>query len=204
MNTMKRAAQLLSAIIFLVGSTVPAGASWPEERPAEYGYSCQEIKVPMRDGAELAADLYMPEAEGPFPVVIERTPYNKNNCDWRGGHAAYLAERGYTVLIQDVRGRFRSPGILRHYVDEGWYALQDGYDTIEWAALQPWATGKVGTMGGSYSCFNQNMTAPSQPPHLTAMFCANAVVGIDLDYEVVGQSGSMLMVSISGTAVVVT
>ncbi|MCZ6752258.1 MAG: CocE/NonD family hydrolase [Acidobacteria bacterium] len=148
--------------------------AWPEERAAEHTFTCKEVHAPMRDGIELAADLYLPDAPGPFPVIIERTPYNKNDCNWRRGHAAYFAERGYAVLIQDVRGRFHSPGVFRHFLDEGWGKLQDGYDTIEWAGTQPWSTGKVGTIGGSYSCFNQNMTAVTQPPHLKAMFCANS------------------------------
>lgn len=145
------------------------GWGWPEERPAQFEYTCTEVQVPMRDGLELATDLYLPMGTGPFPVVIERTPYDKNDCNWR--RAPYFAERGYAVLIQDVRGRFASPGTFYQYRDEGWGRLQDGYDTIEWAGTQPWSTGKVGTFGTSYSCFNQNMTAPTQPPHLTAMFC---------------------------------
>jgi putative CocE/NonD family hydrolase len=143
--------------------------AWPDERPAQFQVTCKEVKVPMRDGTQLAADLYLPETSGPFPVIIERTPYDKNNCDFR--NAKYFAERGFAVLIQDVRGRFASPGDFYQFRDEGWGRRQDGYDTIEWAGTQPWSTGKVGTMGTSYSCFNQNMTAPTQPPHLTAMFC---------------------------------
>jgi putative CocE/NonD family hydrolase len=70
-----------------------------------------------------------------------------------------------------VRGRFASPGDFYQFRDEGWGRRQDGYDTIEWAGTQAWSNGKVGTMGTSYSCFNQNMTAPTQPPHLKTMFC---------------------------------
>jgi putative CocE/NonD family hydrolase len=94
-------------------------------------YTCSEVQVPMRDGTKLATDLYMPNGPGPFPVIVERTPYNKQDCKNR--HAPYFAERGYAVLIQDVRGRFRSPGIFLQYQDEGWGKRQDGYDTIEWA-----------------------------------------------------------------------
>jgi len=146
--------------------------AWPDERPAENQYTCKEVKVPMRDGTELATDLYLPDTRGPFPVLIERTPYNKGAC--KNVQAQYFAERGYAVLVQDVRGRFHSPGEFYNFRDEGWGKNQDGYDTIEWAGQQPWSTGKVGTYGLSYSCFNQNMTAVTQPPHLKAMFCADS------------------------------
>ncbi|MBI4442794.1 MAG: CocE/NonD family hydrolase [Acidobacteria bacterium] len=149
--------------------------AWPEERPATHNFTCKELDVPMRDGLKLKADLYLPEGAGPFPVIVERTPYGKNDCKWaRNGKPAYLAERGYAVLIQDVRGRYRSPGEFTHFLDEGWGERQDGYDTIEWAGIQPWSNGKVGTKGGSYSCFNQNLLAVTQPPHLSAMFCSDS------------------------------
>jgi len=164
-------AGILAGIAMLLGFS-PLALAWPEERPADHTFTCKEVQVPMRDGVALAADLYLPDGPGPFPVIVERTPYNKNNCDWR--QASYFAERGYAVLIQDVRGRHRSPGDFYWFRDEGWGRRQDGYDTIEWAGTQPWSTGKVGTMGLSYSCFNQNLTAVTQPPHLTAMFCADS------------------------------
>ena len=164
---LKRMSILLAVILPCL---VPSPSwAWPEERPATFKFSCKEVQIPMRDGTKLATDLYLPEGPGPFPVVIERTPYDKNTCRW--DDAPYFAERGFAVLIQDVRGRFRSPGDFYQFRDEGWGRRQDGYDTIEWAGTQPWSTGKVGTYGTSYSCFNQNMTAPTQPPHLTAMFC---------------------------------
>ena len=165
-------------------SRAAAAQSWPEEYPVRNKFTCKEVQVPMRDGLKLAADLYLPEGAGPFPVIIERTPYNKNNCRFTQG--VYFAERGYAVLIQDVRGRFRSPGAFYQYRDEGWGRRQDGYDTIEWAGTQPWSTGKVGTMGLSYTCFNQNMTAVTQPPHLKAMFCADSASNWYVDHRYPG------------------
>ena len=159
----------LICIPLSVGTYVQA---WPQERPAEYKFSCQDVEVPVRDGVKLKADLYLPDGNGPVPVIVERTPYNKNDCNFR--QALYFAERGYAVLIQDVRGRYSSPGDFYMYRDEGWGRRRDGYDTIEWAGTQSWSNGCVGTMGLSYTCFNQNLTAVTQPPHLKAMFCADS------------------------------
>jgi len=162
-------------LLVLLGVLLSSGTSawaWPDERPATFKFTCKEVSVPMRDGTKLATDLYLPEGPGPWPVVVERTPYSKNNCKYN--QAPYFAERGYAVMIQDIRGRYRSPGDFVYYGDEGWGKRQDGYDTVEWAGTQPWSTGKVGTMGLSYSCFNQNLTAVAAPPHLKAVFCADS------------------------------
>ncbi|MBI4446569.1 MAG: CocE/NonD family hydrolase [Acidobacteria bacterium] len=189
MRRYQLACVLFILLLFLAS---PAWA-WPDERPAEFKYTCKEVEVTMRDGAKLAADLYLPEAPGPFPVIIERTPYNKNNCKWSS--APYFAERGYAVLIQDIRGRFRSPGEFYLYRDEGWGPLQDGYDTIEWAGTQSWSNGKVGTMGVSSSCFNQNLTAVTQPPHLKAMFCADSAANWYKDLAYPGGAYHTIMAS---------
>ncbi len=146
--------------------------AWPEERPAEYKFTCSEVEIPVRDGLKLKADLYLPQGSGPWPVIVERTPYNKRDCKYV--QAPYFAERGFAVLIEDVRGRNRSPGDFNHFFDEGWGERKDGYDTVEWAGTQPWSTGKVGTMGLSYTCFNQNLMVVTQPPHLKAIFCADS------------------------------
>src|SRR5262245_6775582 len=123
----------------------------------------KEVLVPMRDGVQLALDLYFPN--GPpngLPVVLERTPYNKANYE---SEARFWAVRGYVYAIQDVRGRFRSKGQFEPWVREG----PDGFDTIEWLARQPWCSGKIGTIGGSYSAIVQWQAAVERPPHLTAM-----------------------------------
>jgi putative CocE/NonD family hydrolase len=135
-------------------------------------WDCDQRMAPMRDGVRLATDVYLPRGQGagPFPVVLERTPYNKGRCD--NVHAEYFAARGYVAMVQDERGRYESEGEYYWLMDEGWGERQDGYDTIEWAASRPYSNGKVGTMGLSFTCANQFLTAPTRPPHLVAMFCA--------------------------------
>ncbi len=124
------------------------------------------VRVPMRDGVELSADIYRPQEEGQYPVILARTPYVKANeriVEMGQGWAG----RGYVFIAMDVRGRGDSDGEFVPYHND---AL-DGYDAIEWAAAQPWSNGNVGTIGGSYSGRIQWLTALTQPPHLKAM-CA--------------------------------
>ena len=131
----------------------------------------RNVMIPMRDGTKLAADIYRPEVRGQFPVLIERTPYNKeNSSEIQIESPQFFASHGYAVMIQDVRGRYASPGEFYPFRDDGWGANRDGYDTIEWAASQPWSDGNVGTIGGSYSGMTQYRLAPLRPPHLRAMF----------------------------------
>ena len=125
----------------------------------------------MRDGTILRANITRPNVEGNFPVLLERTPYNKEAGSENGvGSPQFFAQRGYAVIIQDVRGRFASDGDFYPFRDDGAGINRDGYDTIEWAALQPWSDGNVGTIGGSYSGATQYRNALSRPPHLRAMF----------------------------------
>jgi putative CocE/NonD family hydrolase len=126
-----------------------------------------DIKVPMRDGVLLSTDIYFPPGGpegGPYPVVLARTPYDNLNPVYVEG-AQYLAEHGYVAVLQDVRGRHDSDGDWVPFRNEG----PDGYDTVEWAAAQPWSTGRVGTMGGSYGGWYQWALAREKPPHLTTM-----------------------------------
>jgi predicted acyl esterase len=96
----------------------------------------------MRDGVTLRADIYRPKADGKFPVLLVRTPYDKTNEGYFGMKGA---ARGYVVVEQDVRGRFASDGEWYTFKNE----LNDGYDTVEWAAQLPYANGKVGMFGAS-------------------------------------------------------
>lgn len=126
-----------------------------------------DVKVPMRDGVLLSTDIYFPPGGpegGPYPVVLARTPYDNLNHVYVEG-AKYLAEHGYVAILQDVRGRHDSDGDWVPFRNEG----PDGYDTVEWAAAQPWSTGRVGTMGGSYGGWYQWALAREKPPHLTTM-----------------------------------
>lgn len=118
--------------------------------------------VQMRDGVKLRADIYRPTAEGKFPVLLQRTPYNKDNDV---GFGLKAAARGYVVIVQDVRGRYSSEG--------EWYTFKnepnDGFDTIEWAGQLPYSNGKVGMFGGSYVGATQMLAAITHPPHLAGI-----------------------------------
>jgi uncharacterized protein len=124
----------------------------------------RDVAVRMRDGATLRADLYRPEGPGPFPVLVYRTPYGKRQAR---GYTLFerAVERGWAVVVEDVRGRYASEGDFDPYRREG----RDGYDTIEWAARQPWSDGRVGTAGLSYPGAVQWLAAMESPPHLRAM-----------------------------------
>jgi putative CocE/NonD family hydrolase len=125
----------------------------------------------MRDGARLYADVYLPDGPGPFPALLERTPYSKDKSpEINAGTPGFFTAHGYAVVIQDVRGRFKSEGKFIPFEDDGWGANQDGYDTVEWVAAQPWCDGQVGAIGGSYSGATQYRLAPTRPPHLRAMY----------------------------------
>jgi putative CocE/NonD family hydrolase len=122
------------------------------------------VRVPMRDKVTLSADVYRPAKEGRFPVILTRTPYNKNGAGpLRAGR--YFASHDYVYVAMDDRGRGDSDGVFRPFRDEG----ADGYDAIEWCSRQPWSSGKVGTIGASYVGYNQWLAAVQQPPHLTTM-----------------------------------
>jgi uncharacterized protein len=123
------------------------------------------VPVAMRDGVVLRADVLRPEGPGPFPVLVYRTPYGKKAAEDEYTTFARAVDRGYAVVVQDVRGRFASAGEFDPYRNEG----RDGFDTIEWAASQPWSNGNVGTFGLSYPGAVQWLAAIESPPHLKAM-----------------------------------
>jgi putative CocE/NonD family hydrolase len=125
----------------------------------------RDVAVPMRDGVVLRADVYRPSGERKHPVLVFRTPYGKNLAASSDGVHRKAVERGYAVVLQDVRGRYASDGHFDPYRQEG----ADGYDTIEWAAAQAWSDGRVGTYGLSYPGAVQWLAAMEKPPHLLAM-----------------------------------
>lgn len=125
------------------------------------------VRVPMRDGVKLSADIYRPAETrdgARVPVILARTPYNKNQKSYIEP-ARYFAERGYAYVTMDVRGRGDSDGEFIPYRNEG----RDGYDAVEWCAAQAWSSGNVGTLGASYLGRIQWLTALWQPPHLKTM-----------------------------------
>ena len=130
----------------------------------------KDVMVPMRDGVQLAGDIYRPVIDGQLvseemPCLLERTPYGKQ--DLLGAtRASFFTRHGYVVIVQDCRGCFASEGEFYFLVNEP----HDGYDTIEWIACQPWSNGKVGTYGTSYMSWVQSAAATQNPEHLTCMF----------------------------------
>lgn len=145
----------------------------------------KNIMVPMRDGINLATDIYLPAIEavgtagtGSFPVILERTPYDKTSPSrsertvsealpmGREKVASFFIENRYAVVYQDCRGRFASEGSFTKYLSEG----EDGYDTIIWILNQSWCSGKIATMGLSYAAHAQAALACLDPPGLACMF----------------------------------
>jgi hypothetical protein len=120
------------------------------------------VVMKTRDGVALRADVYRPEGDGPFPVLLERTPYNKQN---ETESARQAAGHGFMVVLQDVRGRYESDGEWYPFKHE----IEDGYDTVEWSAALPHSNGKVGMFGGSYVGATQMLAAISHPPHLAGI-----------------------------------
>ena len=120
------------------------------------------VAAKMRDGVTLKADVYRPKADGKFPVLLERTPYNKEGDKEFGLRAA---ARGFVAIFQDTRGRYASEGDFYTFKNEP----NDGYDTVEWAAALPYANGKVGMFGGSYVGATQMLAAMTHPPHLVGI-----------------------------------
>ncbi|PVE12394.1 CocE/NonD family hydrolase [Streptomyces scopuliridis] len=137
------------------------------------------LRIPVRDGAVLVADLYSESPEpAARPVILERTPYGRRKIRGsdRSHHdepeptpeetSAFFVRAGYHVVRQDTRGRGDSEGTFVKYLNEG----PDGADTIDWIAAQPWCDGRVAMMGVSYSAHAQSAAAAESPRHLAAMF----------------------------------
>jgi hypothetical protein len=120
------------------------------------------VAMKTRDGVTLRADVYRPVGPGPFPVLLQRTPYNK---DGGFAFAQKAVARGFMVVVQDVRGRYESEGEWYTFKHEG----EDGYDAVEWAAALPKSNGKVGMWGGSYVGATQMLAAIAHPPHLAGI-----------------------------------
>lgn len=137
----------------------------------------QTQMVMMRDGVRLATDIHMPEGAGPWPVILERTPYDRQGISGsevaldrpepltRAALGRIMARRGYVVVMQDVRGRYGSEGVFEKYVNEA----DDGVDTHHWLLEQPWCDGRICTMGLSYGAHTQLASAVAGAPGIAAM-----------------------------------
>ena len=142
----------------------------------------RNVMIAMRDGVHLATDIYRPAKDGkpvetPLPVILERTPYDKAGTPRtelsvkkptpmsRQDLAIHMVRLGYIAVWQDCRGRYESEGHFTKYLSEG----EDGFDTMEWIAAQPWMNGRIGTQGLSYNAHTQMAMACLNPPGLAAM-----------------------------------
>ena len=126
-----------------------------------------EMTMSTRDGTKLAANVFLPAGQGPFPVVLSRTPYLKDALgDLAGYSAKKYTDAGYAFVMQDVRGKGHSEGFYEAFIPD----LEDGYDTVEWVAKQPWSNGRVGMVGASALGITTNLAAMAAPPHLVAAY----------------------------------
>lgn len=143
-------------------------ARWTDyDRPPEHEIVLErDVKITMRDGVVLSADVRRPAAPGRWPVILMQTPYNKGTGLF-ASNAEYFTRRGYATVIADVRGTGGSQGAWDSF---GEAEQRDGYELVEWAASQPWSDGNVGLAGASYLGLNQILTAAQHPPHLKAIF----------------------------------
>jgi uncharacterized protein len=156
--SMKSWLSIFAFVLVLFGTPVLAAESYPVKIE-------RNVKVEMRDGVVLRGDIFRPDADGKFPVLLQRTPYRRSVWGYNVNFAQYAAARGYVVFLQDVRGRYTSDGEWYPFIHEA----EDGYDTIEWVAAQPYSDGKVGMFGGSYVGATQMLAAAAHPPHLAGI-----------------------------------
>jgi putative CocE/NonD family hydrolase len=150
-------------LISIAALVLPAG--FAQTAPSYEITIEQGVETKMRDGVILKSDIYRPRADGQFPVLLERTPYDKNGDVGSDSFASKAAAKGYVVIVQDVRGRYSSEGEWYPFLHES----NDGYDTIEWAGTLPYSNGKVGMWGGSYVGATQMLAAITHPPHLAGI-----------------------------------
>jgi predicted acyl esterase len=127
--------------------------------------------VPMRDGVRLITQVFLPPGEGPWPVILTRA---NTKLDEYVASADMANPAGYVFVAQSTRGIAGSEGEDRLFLDDGWGEHQDGYDTIEWIAAQPWCNGKIGTAGHSSRAISQFMTSVTVPPHLVCQWTKQA------------------------------
>jgi uncharacterized protein len=159
-----------AAALAVVAAAVFAGGA-PEERggvsqATDVVVVARNTMIPMRDGVKLATDIYRPALDGvpvaeKLPILLQRTPYNKDAAG-AVAQARYFAAHGYVVVLQDERGAFHSEGVQSKYIGYG----QDGYDTIEWLAKLPYTDGQVAMWGTSYAAHAEAGAAILHPPHL--------------------------------------
>ena len=169
LKTMNTRTLLLAAALF-ESAVLAAQPHWEEEKlsPPDCEVRMEHnVRIPMRDGVTLSADIYFPDAPGRFPTLLWRTPYS-NNTETAVSQSRFFAECGYVVVQQDVRGKYDSDGHFYHFRSEA----DDGYDTDEWIGKQAWSNGKIGGMGGSYVGYTQLTQGIRGSSYLTALAAA--------------------------------
>jgi putative CocE/NonD family hydrolase len=165
------------------GARVAHGPFQPQPGPGGMTV-LSDVMIPMRDGVRLATDVYVPARDGealpgPFPVILERTPYGKtlpsrsersvaepDRAKGRAEVARMFVDRGFVVVYQDKRGRYDSEGEYVKYLSD----VDDGYDTCAWIVEQPWCDGQIGTKGLSYAAHTQGALASAGSPGVATMF----------------------------------
>lgn len=157
----------------LLAAALLAHSSAAAREPTSDVLVQNDVMVAMRDGIRLATDVYLPARGdealgGRRPVILSRTPYNKDGLK---SYGEYYARRGYAFVAQDTRGRWNSEGIWRMLVDDG----PDGQDCAEWIAAQDWSDGKIGMLGVSYYGGTQHALAMAGSPHLKTVIPADAM-----------------------------
>ena len=155
----------------LIGQQAGSGSTYREaDAGPEYGVAIvRDVMVPMRDGVKLATDLYLPAQDGvplpgPWPTVVERTPYSKHRFYANAPDGNDYARNGYVMVVQDVRGKYNSEGVFSSYPQEG----PDGLDTVTWIGKQPWYNGQLIATGSSYFASTAQAILVQDPPGLAA------------------------------------
>src|ERR1035441_9825600 len=161
---------LIVGLLVVVATGIPLRA----QTDVRYGVAVsKDVMFSIPDGVKLAADIYRPTqngqvVDGKFPVLLVRTPYNKDDS---AQSANSFVSHGYVVVLQDVRGRYKSEGHWRPHYDDP----NDGFDTAQWIGSQPWCDGGIGTMGSSYGGATQHALAIGNAPYVKAMVPRNAM-----------------------------
>ena len=159
----------LSCAALALGAAIlaaPVGPSWAQTTQASApAAASSELFIEMRDGTRLAANVYLPKGQGPWPVIISRTPYLKEGSFMSRGVERYT-DAGYAYVLQDVRGKGHSAGHYEAFAND----TEDGYDTVEGVARQKWSNGRVGMTGASAMGITTNLAATAAPPHLKAAY----------------------------------
>ncbi len=165
-----------------------------------YAYQKKVYSVEMRDGIKLHTNVFIPNANSKHPVIVIRTPYgaDKMEINLGGVWFNYFCDtKGYVVVIQDTRGRFRSEGVDSVFLDDGWRdGKQDGFDTIEWINEQTWCNGNIGTWGGSAMGITQYLMSGAKPPHLKT--CLVFVAPWSMYHDCVMQGGEYREYDVNG------